>query len=511
MTFLRTALLAVVVAAIAAPAVAQASFPGQNGRIAFSEDHALYTMKSDGTDLQGILFPPPRRGDPAWSPDGTQLAYRRGSGGGGQDLVVANADGSGETVIASGGAEEPAWSPDGTKVAYEAIPNPGTNFREIFVVAATGGTPTQLTFDSNSFSPTWSPDGARIAFVRLSRPPDGMGDPPKYAIWTMNANGSNVVRITGSDQLNDLSPDWSPDGSRIVFSRFSSVGGPSQLVVKDVNSGGEAILLNEYAVYPDWAPDATRVLYLDIDGNLKTVKADGTNVVLVRAPDSTFATYPGADWQPVPYAGYARPKGATPMRVSLVPAYAPCDSPNHQHGPPLSFGSCNPPAQESAELTVGTPDANAQQSGMSGFVLYGTVVGDPDTPADEADIALRAEITDVRVKSTLDDYAGEVEAQTTARLTDRNGDGTEPATVTDVLFPLAMPCAPDGRARHRLHMLDRDHARCADPRRHRREAAHDHAARPGACDRRRARRRHRHRAEHRVPAPGRLRPVGRAG
>ncbi len=130
------------------------------------------------------------------------------------------------------------------------------------------------------------------------------------------------------------------------------------------------------------------------------------------------------------------------MRVSLVPAYAQCDSPNHQHGPPLSFGSCNPPAQESAELTVGTPDTNAQQSGMSGFVRYGTVVGDPHTPADEADIGLRAEITDVRVKSTLDDYAGEVEAQTTAHLTDRNGDGTEPATVIDVLFPLTMPCAP---------------------------------------------------------------------
>ena len=79
---------------------------------------------------------------------------------------------------------------------------------------------------------------------------------------------------------------------------------------------------------------------------------------------------------------------------------------------------------------------------MSGFVLYGAVVGDPHTLEDEADIVLRAEITDVRAESTLDDYAGEVQARTNARLTDRNGDGTDSATVTDVLFPLTLPCVP---------------------------------------------------------------------
>ena len=55
---------------------------------------------------------------------------------------------------------------------------------------------------------------------------------------------------------------------------------------------------------------------------------------------------------------HPRPTGATPVRVSLVPAYEPCTSPNRTHGPPLAFPSCSPPVQTSDFLTVGTPDAN---------------------------------------------------------------------------------------------------------------------------------------------------------
>src|SRR6187401_1442248 len=56
-------------------------------------------------------------------------------------------------------------------------------------------------------------------------------------------------------------------------------------------------------------------------------------------------------------ATHPRPKGATPMHISLVPAYGACAAPNRTHGPPLAFASCNPPTQTSAQATVGTPDA----------------------------------------------------------------------------------------------------------------------------------------------------------
>ena len=75
--------------------------------------------------------------------------------------------------------------------------------------------------------------------------------------------------------------------------------------------------------------------------------------------------------------GYPRPKGARPLRVSLVPAYRECTSPNAQHGPPLAYPSCNPPAQQSGTLTVGTPDANGFSANSVAFVRFAVDRGTP--------------------------------------------------------------------------------------------------------------------------------------
>ena len=150
-------------------------------------------------------------------------------------------------------------------------------------------------------------------------------------------------------------------------------------------------------------------------------------------------------------AGYARPKGATPLRVPLVPAYTQCTSPNRFHGPPdlpggtNPDGSCASPTQLSTQLTVGTPDAtpSGPAANSSGFLKAETVIGNPGTPADEANLALSLSITDVRRKTTgLPDYTGQLEARTTLRLTDnRSGaGGNEYGTIQDVPFEFTVPC-----------------------------------------------------------------------
>ncbi|HZO59483.1 MAG TPA: penicillin acylase family protein [Solirubrobacterales bacterium] len=140
--------------------------------------------------------------------------------------------------------------------------------------------------------------------------------------------------------------------------------------------------------------------------------------------------------------GYVRTKSASPVEISLVPAFKACAAPNRQHGPPLAFGSCNPPEQRSSYLTVGAPDANGRVANSTGSVTLRVVPGNPLTPADEADVNLRLALTDVRKQSDLSDYTGQLQIESVVRITDRDNDegaggGSDPATVSD--FPLDAP------------------------------------------------------------------------
>ncbi|MGH2978552.1 MAG: DUF11 domain-containing protein, partial [Solirubrobacterales bacterium] len=144
--------------------------------------------------------------------------------------------------------------------------------------------------------------------------------------------------------------------------------------------------------------------------------------------------------------GYARPRAASPFVASLVPSYTECTSPNRTHGPPLDHASCNPPAQLSSFLTVGTPDANSRTANMTGSVRLSAVLGDAGTPADEADVKIILNATDIRDRTTLADYTGELQGQVVLRITDRlNGDtGNDTATVSDTPYMFTIPCAATG-------------------------------------------------------------------
>jgi hypothetical protein len=130
--------------------------------------------------------------------------------------------------------------------------------------------------------------------------------------------------------------------------------------------------------------------------------------------------------------GYPRPKGATPLRVPLVPAYQPCTAPNRAHGAPLAYGSCAPPAQSSSTLTVGTPDANGNGANSSGYALFHVMTGD---------VGLELSVTDVRRRSDLADYTGELQSTTALRITDKENGGVNTAgTVTDTPYTARIPC-----------------------------------------------------------------------
>jgi hypothetical protein len=158
--------------------------------------------------------------------------------------------------------------------------------------------------------------------------------------------------------------------------------------------------------------------------------------------------------------GYPRPKGATPMRASLVPAYNQCTSPNRVHGPPdlpggtNPDGSCNPPTQTSGQITVGSPDAAGGAANSVGFVRLSVINGNAATTADEADVRYTVSINDVRCKPGAGacgaanaaggaDYSGQVRAQSNLRITDRYN-GPSEVGVGDTSFGVTVPCTVSG-------------------------------------------------------------------
>jgi len=136
-------------------------------------------------------------------------------------------------------------------------------------------------------------------------------------------------------------------------------------------------------------------------------------------------------WYAPPDPGFVRPKGASPMRVALVPAYNQCTSPNRTHGAPLSNGSCNPPVQSSSFLTMGSPDANGVGANGSGTLTMTTL---------SSDARLALNVTDVRNKSGLTDYTGQLQAQIPLRIIDRDSGPDLTGVTQDTTYSFTSPC-----------------------------------------------------------------------
>jgi uncharacterized repeat protein (TIGR01451 family) len=147
--------------------------------------------------------------------------------------------------------------------------------------------------------------------------------------------------------------------------------------------------------------------------------------------------------------GYARPKAATPNNIRLVPAFDECTGGgNASHGAPLDVPSCSPPAESSAYLTVGSPEANGQPANSTSQLTLKVLGEQPINPnnGDQGDLDIKAQITDVRLKSDLSDYAGELEGLIDLRITDRSsGPATStPATAMNAPLRFVFTCVPTG-------------------------------------------------------------------
>lgn len=166
--------------------------------IAFSSARGdIYLVDRDGGSLR-LLVPSEKECghiDPAWSPDGERLVFARDCDDGG--LFVVSIDvGEPERLTADATDTQPIWSPVADIVAFS---RGGEGGRDIFTVQLETGTTTRLTSAPASYSPAWSPDGTQLAF--------GSNRNGTQDIWVMNADGSDQRELT-ADEAVDLTPAW---------------------------------------------------------------------------------------------------------------------------------------------------------------------------------------------------------------------------------------------------------------------------------------------------------------
>jgi TolB protein len=227
----------------------------------------LHIADADGANSQAALRSREPIISPAWSPDGTRLAYVSFESGKPVVYVHSVATGDRRAVANFRGSNSaPAWSPDGRTLAV-TLTREGNS--QVFLMNADGSNVRRLTTSSGiDTEPSFSPDGASIYFTS-----DRGGGPQVYR---MPAAGGNAQRVTFNGDYN-ISPRISPDGKQIAF--IGRRGGRFQVHVLDLASGQE-VPVTDTALdeSPSFAPNGRLLLYAtEVNGRgiLASASIDG--------------------------------------------------------------------------------------------------------------------------------------------------------------------------------------------------------------------------------------------
>lgn len=311
-TAIALAVLPVIALVMPDSGVRAGSFPGENGRIAFTAETAaghfdIASAMPNGDDFVNLTPTPELEGiSPDWSADSTQIAFigiTEAAPNG--EIYTMDADGANPVEHPSDAFDLPAnpsWSPDGTQIVFSAEaagggfglwvltldPNPPLPIDSDEFAAITDNTANNV-----DLAPAWSPgDGEFIAYTFVNGN-DGEGN----GVYTVNADGTNEQLVT-----EEVSPDttvsWSPDGLRLVFDNDFG-----EIVTIDAEGSEVPEFVSDAGIQPAWSPDGLKITYANVVDDplvsIHSVDVDGNNDALVfDDDDSSEPSWGSADAPP---------------------------------------------------------------------------------------------------------------------------------------------------------------------------------------------------------------------
>lgn len=434
--------LGILVLGMALPAAAQAAYPGANGKIAFEghpagggTDSEIVVSNADGSAVTALTNNSVDDVDPAWSPDGTKIAFARFNGSV-FEIWTMNADGTGQTAVVQLGKSttHPTWSPAGNKLVFTYAFS-GTD-DDIYAADSSGVnsnvTPLAQTA-LNERDAAWQPGTSTIAFSKFN------SSSGRYDIDFMTYPSGTPAPFLSGAAADFTEPAWSPDGTKLaVRNGVSNVNDDIYLVNSDGSGYGPLpapTSSNEHN--PAWSPEGQLVAY-DYDGGSDTDIVTQRYNLSARGINANPGNDTDPDWQPVTTA-QVRPQGATPLRLPLTIAFDDCGA-GPTHSPPFNTSTCGPAKASSPDLTVGEPLVNGKPSKANGFIRI-------DATSSPSNGQVNVSIKDVRCANyfsgcsvLLGDYTSFVNLALDFQITDRATPAGTAATIKQVALTHTVPC-----------------------------------------------------------------------